>query len=611
MHKKLNLYISLWIIAFLIFPDFSMAFSISSSTINLDQPSKEIIAHMTLEEKIGQMLMVDFQGTNVSANLLKIMKEIKPGGLILYGGNISTPLQTVNLTSQLQSYSAIPLFIATDQEGGEVSRINGGTIMPAALALGAAGSLQLGYQAGLATGRELKSIGINIDLAPVIDVLHEPDKASLGSRCFSSDPTTVSAMGLAFSRGLSDAGVIAGIKHFPGHGSASSDSHLDIPLVETSRSQLNIDLKPFLQLFSSGAELVMTAHVAYPTLDSTHVISRKTKKPIVLPASLSSDINTGLARREMGYQGVIMTDSLYMRPVMENFGSQEEAAVMAVQAGADLLLIQNDPFKVKQRMVKAVQNGEISEARVDESLQRLLLLKQKRSIITITNGKIKPGTAVIANLTNDLKQKTIQMVGNPEHRKIEQDIANQAVTLLLNQGQALPWKLQEGQRIVYFVPLESIKPAADIALSSLAARSGLKKISTQGFVYRTLSQPTGNQIKAVAEADFIIVLCKGDYLPDFRANKPNPQRDFLLKIAARITQMGKPLLVLTSAPPRDKAFFSSVTTCLLTYGCSQVNINAGLLAAFGLIKPAGHLPFSVNSPDHELLLPFGYGLTYE
>ncbi len=609
MHNFSRLYISLVMIIFLVFPDLCMATSgpTPGSASKLTQSSSQILARMTLEEKVGQMLMVGFQGTQTSPSLLKTIKDIGPGGLILYGGNISSPLQTAALTSQLQEASAIPMFISTDQEGGVVSRIAGGTTMPSALALGAARSPQLAYQAGLATGEELIAMGINVDLAPVLDVLHEPDNASLGSRCFSADPNQVANIGLAFSRGLSAAGVISCAKHFPGHGLAPIDSHLDIPLVKASRAQLNTDLIPFQQAFASGTEIVMTAHVAYPALDSTQVTSRKNKQLIYLPASLSPRIINGLARNEMGYKGVIMTDSLIMRPITDNFGTQEEAAVMAVNAGSDLLLIQKDPLMVQQRLVKAVRSGEISERRINASVQRLLDLKCKRGLIAHTGNKVSPGSTI--NLSQDKgKQLVQQKVGSAAHLTLQQELANHAITLLKNQNSVLPSKLNDGQRIVCFVPLDSMLPATQASLAGLLSSQGLKNVSTPTYVFRALNKPTTEQLSTLASANHIILLTYGSL--QLTSDPFNPQRNFPLAIATQAKKLGKPLVIITATPLREQALWSTVPAVILNYGYDQANITAGLNTAFGLVKPTGKLPLPVKSATGDIILPAGYGLLY-
>lgn len=609
MPKRYHLSISLWMIVFLLFPSLRLAIPspAPSSAVNLLQPSSTILSHLTLEEKIGQMLILGFQGTQASTSLLTTIKEIGPGGFILYGSNISSPLQTAALTHQLQEDSAIPLFVSTDEEGGVVSRIAGGTTMPAALALGAARSPQLAYQAGQATGEELIAMGINVDFAPVLDVLHEPDRSSLGSRCFSSDPTLVSNLSLAFARGLSDAGIIAGVKHFPGHGLAPLDSHLDIPLVEASRQQLNTDLKPFQLAIASGAELVMTAHIAYPALDSTQVISHKNKLRIHLPASLSSDIISGLARREMGYKGVIITDSLLMRPILDHFGSQEEAAVMAIKAGSDLLLIQKDPLKVQQRLLRAVRSGDISENRINESVKRLLDLKLKRGLIAFSHNRVSPGIAV--NRSQDQGKLLVQeKVGNSAHRSLQQEIANKAVTLLQNQKATLPLKLTEGQRIVCFVPLESMLPAAQASLAGIITTLGLKKATTSTYVFRTLDALSTEHLSALGTADHIIIFSYGNL--QISPTAFNPQRNFPVAVAEQSKKLGKMPVIIAGEAIRDKTALSSFPGIMLTYGYNGASINAGLKTAFGLIKPAGRLPSPVQSADGELLFAPGYGLRY-
>ncbi|MDD4803274.1 MAG: glycoside hydrolase family 3 N-terminal domain-containing protein [Syntrophomonas sp.] len=612
MAKTHRLIISLWIMILLLFP-----YSVLASpglarpgALHSFSPSVEILSKLTLEEKIGQMILLGFQGTKVSEPLSAVIKEIRPGGVILYGSNIINPQQTVTLTRELQHASAVPLFISTDEEGGVVSRIAGGTTLPGALALGAAGSAQLAYQAGQAIGEELMALGINVDFAPVLDVLHEPDYSGLGTRCLSADPASVALMGQEFARGLNDARVIAGVKHFPGHGLAPLDSHQDIPVVGASREEMAADIEPFRQAINGGAEMIMVAHVAYPALDSTQIISHLHQEPIYLPASLSASVINGLAREEIGYQGIIITDSLLMRPIIDHFGSQEEAAVMAIKAGSDLVLIQRerDARHVQQRLLKAVRSGEISEARLNESVLRLLELKLKRGIIEYIYNRISPGTA--ANCSIEEGRKLAQeRVGSNVHRSLQQEIANKAVTLLKNNQNTLPLHLTEGQNVVCYVPIKSMVPKVRESLAEIQSTLGIKKLNVSVHYYQTQSMPDNKQLSGMAAADHLILLTYGK-LNFTILGLFEPHNNFPVAIANQACKPGKKLTVITPAPIREQSFLSAVPAVILNYGNSQANIKAGFNAAFGLIKPAGKLPVTIQSTAGEIIYNAGYGLSY-
>ena len=332
---------------------------------------------MTLSDKVGQLFMLGFSGTSVSKELTGLIDEYRPGGLILFSRNLRSPQQIARLTNALQqkaarggrAASAAPLLIAVDQEGGRVSRVPAGfTVFPACGVLGRCDSTELAYSAAAATAAELRAVGINMNLAPVLDVDTNPQNPIIGDRSFSPDPTRVCELGLATIAGLQDQKVIACGKHFPGHGDTTADSHKELPVVTASRERLHdLELRPFHHAISNGLAALMTAHVLYPALDEA------------LPATLSPAILTGLLRDEMRFTGLTLTDDLEMHAIIDHYGIGE-AAVRAVLAGADLLLICKDPDRQVTAMdavLDAVKQGAIPERRLEASLKRIAQTKQR------------------------------------------------------------------------------------------------------------------------------------------------------------------------------------------------------------------------------------------
>ena len=325
---------------------------------------------MTLREKVGQLFIVGFSGTTVLKDFAAVLSEYKPGGVILFSRNLRGLDQIVRLTNQLQKLSSQqPLFIAIDQEGGRVSRLpRGFTIFPSCAVLGQCDSSELAYAAATSTAKELHAVGINMNMAPVLDVNTNPANPIIGDRAFSSSATQVSALGLATIAGLQDNKVIACGKHFPGHGDTAGDSHEELPTISSSADRLReIELRPFRHAIENGLATVMTAHVVYRALDDSR------------PATLSPYILTELLRNELDFQGLILTDDLEMHAIVDHYGIGE-AAVLAFRARVDILLICKERDHVVTAMetvYQAARNGQISEARIEASVRRIALIKER------------------------------------------------------------------------------------------------------------------------------------------------------------------------------------------------------------------------------------------
>lgn len=326
------------------------------------------IAELTLPQKVGQLLYIGLMDNDVTANQL-ILSDLQPGGLILFSRNFTILEQTVELVnSYRQNVDLVwPLFVGTDQEGGAVSRLpeEWATKFPTARQVGQ--NVSRGRELAAAMGRELAALGLNMDFAPVLDVHSNPRNPVIGNRSFGSTPGDVWRAAEQVMDGLRSQSVIPVVKHFPGHGDTSSDSHLELPVIKAGREQLEErELWPFRSAVDAGAPAVMVGHLLVPTLDGEH------------PASLSHEIITGLLREQWGYQGLVITDDMEMGAIaQDNIG---EAAVQAVLAGVDVLLICHSYDKqvaVRDALLEAVQQGRISEARIDQSLQRILKLKDE------------------------------------------------------------------------------------------------------------------------------------------------------------------------------------------------------------------------------------------
>jgi len=325
---------------------------------------------MTLREKIGQLFMLGFHGTEPSKELRDLFTTYHPGGVILFSRNLEHPEQAARLTNALQKLSPTrPLLVSIDQEGGRVARLpQGFTVFPGQGALGRAGTTELAYAFAEVTAKELRAIGVNMDMAPVLDVHSNPTNPVIGDRSFGADPLLVETLGLAVIAGLQDNGVLACGKHFPGHGDTAADSHHELPTVSHDLDRLRrIELRPFAHCVANGLAAVMTAHVRYPALDA-HV-----------PATLSATILTTLLRAQLHFTGLVVTDDLEMRAIRDHYGI-EDAVIRAVRAGADILLICKDHERqvaAMEAVYRAVMEGDLSETQVEPALMRVLQAKER------------------------------------------------------------------------------------------------------------------------------------------------------------------------------------------------------------------------------------------
>lgn len=324
---------------------------------------------MNLREAIGQLFMFGFEGHEPSLVLETSLRNLAPGGVILFGRNLGSPEEIAALTQALQAASSTPLFIAIDQEGGKVARLQAPfTRWPSAESVGAAGSTELTTTIAASIARELTVVGINMNMAPVLDVLTNSANPVMAGRTYSSDPHMAAEHALAFFRGLAGQGVIAVGKHFPGHGDTTVDSHLALPLVPHDVNRLSaVELAPFSAAISAGIPALMTAHLLVPALDPDR------------PATLSRSILTELLRERMGFDGLIISDDLLMQGISDST-APGEAAVRFLEAGGDLALICREETAQREALravAEAVESGRLSEERIRVSCDRVATAKAR------------------------------------------------------------------------------------------------------------------------------------------------------------------------------------------------------------------------------------------
>ncbi|MCM3628282.1 beta-N-acetylhexosaminidase [Paenibacillus glycanilyticus] len=342
-----------------------------------EDPTADLVASMSLTEKIGQMVLVGMDGTEVQPDISSLIKESRVGGIILYGDNIKTASQTSKLVNSLKRINRdaggkLPLLLSTDQEGGRVSRLPKEiTAFPASKSVGHTNDPKYAYNVGAALGEAIKAIGLNTDFAPVLDINTNPKNPVIGDRSFGTTAKLVSSMGVQEMLGIKSQGIIPVVKHFPGHGDTSVDSHLGLPIVNHDLKRLRaIEFVPFQSAIKEGAPVVMVAHILMTKLDPN------------TPASMSRTVIQKLLRGELKFNGVVITDDMTMGAVgkVKAIGP---ASVQSVLAGADIILVGHDlkqQQSVVQALTTAAKSGKIPQSVIDASVYRIAKLKQSFSL---------------------------------------------------------------------------------------------------------------------------------------------------------------------------------------------------------------------------------------
>src|SRR5699024_6206572 len=529
--KPKHLFILTSILFIMMTPTHSFAVQEDSTTEKKEDAILEIIDDMTIEEKIGQLFIVhvygktptdpDYEEVNLDnnrggKNFKEVIENYHVGGIIYFNwsDNIGVPLdaQQVNrLSNGLQEIaegerSGIPLFISTDQEGGIVQRVQEpATVFPGNMAIGATGSENYAELSGEIIGNELNSLGINMNFAPTVDVNMNPENPVIGIRSFGEDPELVSRLGVAQINGYKEENVIASAKHFTGHGDTDVDSHYGLPVIDHDLETLkNIDLKPFKEAIDAGIESIMTAHIVVPALDDSG-----------LPATLSKPILTDLLREEMGFDGLIITDSLDMSGA--EVYPPDSVPVEAFKAGADILLNPPNVEDAYNGMMEAVESGEVSMDRVDESVYRILKAKMDQGLFE------DPYT----------DEGKIENIGSDEHLKVAGEIANKGITLVKNEGDVLP--IQETEKVLVTGP----SVANPAIISNHLNDKGVEANSLE-----TDTNPTDEQmeeaVELAAEVDKVVVT-------SYTANTNEDQQH----LVEQLMETEKPVAVAAMRNPYD------------------------------------------------------------
>lgn len=360
---------------------------------------KEELESMSLEEKIGQMLIVSFDNLETDEELLDRFKEVKPGGFILFSDNFESYSQAKKLIDDINSTSDIPMFVSIDQEGGRVQRLKElddqtVSVIPAMYELGLTNDINLAYEVGRVMGEELRVFNINMDFAPVLDIYSNSENTVIGDRSFGNNPDLVTNMALSFSKGLESTDIIPVYKHFPGHGDTYEDSHQELAIIDKTKEELyELELIPFIEAINSGANVIMVGHLALPNITGNYI-----------PASLSKEIINDLLREELGFKGIVVTDALNMKALTNEY-SKEEIYILAIKAGVNILLMPDFDKTTIDIISKAVLTGVISEELINESVEKILTLKYDKIFVNNSYTKDYLGSLEHDSVIKKIKKK--------------------------------------------------------------------------------------------------------------------------------------------------------------------------------------------------------------
>ncbi len=504
---------------------------------------------LSQDEKLGQLFIVALytnKGEDFISNVRNTVINEKIGGLILMQDDAA---REINLVNEFQKQAKVPLMIGMDAEWGVFQRIATAHKFPWAMTLGAIQDKNLITEMAAKIAEDCKRMGINWDFAPVVDVNTNPNNPIIGNRSFGSNVENVVSSAMAYSNGLQDNNILAAIKHFPGHGDTDKDSHLDLPVVSHDLKRLNeIEIAPFKALMDKGIGGVMVAHLYVPTLEKTKGI----------PASISKNIVTGILKEQLGFKGLIITDALNMGAVAYKFKAGELDA-MAFAAGNDIMLFSQDVKTGKKLIQQAIDKGEITQNRVEESVKKILLTKYYLGL-----NQYEPRNP--ENINEDLN--------NDSHSKIVQKMYANALTLLKDEQKLLPLNCKE---TYYYVPLEEAPYQTFLDQLNLNATVILKKPS---------------EISTIPANSTVIV---GFHKDNSTAYKPYKISTESKKIVSDLTKNQKVILnVFGSAYALKDVDIAKISTVLVAYENNDDAMIATAKALSGQTKIWGKLPVLVN-----------------
>lgn len=525
-------------------------------------------ADLTLEQKVGQMFICGFNALTPNEHANILIEQFQVGGICYFRRNVKTLPQLAELSASLQQLASgsqpFPLLISIDQEGGMVARIDheGISRIPGNMALGAAGSAEDAYRVAQIGARELRSLGVNMNFAPCLDVNNNPRNPVIGVRSFGEDPHAVAELGTAAIKGYQEEGVSATAKHFPGHGDTSVDSHLGRASVPHDVERLrSVELFPFAQAIKDGVDAIMTAHVSFPAIE-----------PSDLPATLSHAVLTGLLREEMGFEGLIVTDCLEMHAISKEYGIPE-GAIRAIEAGADCVLVSHtlsEQTAAITAVIEAVRGGRLPVELIDKAVDRILALKQRN-----------------AKLAEELPVHPIGEVAE-ETKQLLAQIAGRGITLVKDEGQ-LPLKPEQAVAVIWPELLQATQ--VDEAWSkSYTLGDALRSYGVQADDLRVGTDMSDEEVEqAVKAAEGYKQIVVATYTSESRL--PQGQQ----KLVSRLSELEDVTLVIVATRnPYDINDLPPVPAYLCSYENTPYYMNAAAGVLVGKVRPEGKLPVGIS-----------------
>ena len=602
----------------------------------------DYLSSMSTEDKISQMIMpafryyIDEEGdwtnvTEMTDDIEAALEKHSFGGVILFGQNTPTNEGTTRLTDAMQKANAKggdrpQLLITIDQEGGDVTRLGQGTVTPGNMALGAANDTELTKESAAIIGSEISAVGINADFAPDVDVNNDPANPVIGVRSFSDDPQIVAEQGAAFVQAMNETGVISTLKHFPGHGDTDTDSHTGLPLINKSYDDIKQnELIPFQACIDAGTQMIMTAHIQYPQIETNTYQSKLTGEDVYLPATLSKTIITGILRGDMGYNGVVITDAMEMDAIAKHF-DKYDAAKMAIDAGVDIMLmpvetVTKEDFEELDTYISTLaqmaDNGEISMEKINAAVKRILTLKENNGLMTPYDG-------------SDIESRVeyaINHVGTKGTHDAEWEIAKKSITLVKNEDDTLPLTTPN-QKTVILVPYDDETIPMNYAVRKLTQDGKLPEGAVvEAYSYR--KKTLEDMMPKTEGADNVIFMSEiyGAYALSGDIAKMADT------ICNDIHSKGGKFIVMSVNLPYDVARFQDADAIMLAYLAVSMPVDpedktkemqkygANMPAALYMMfseedAPTAKLPVNIPRLDEDhsytdtMLYERGFGLTY-
>jgi beta-N-acetylhexosaminidase len=566
---------------------------------------RSTLAAMSVDQKVGQLLVSSFQSNFISTDsrtfddLSTAVREYRVGGFHVFGATelaptvllnptygtvtLGQPLEAASTLNRLQGISNLPLLNTADFETGAGFRIQGATTFPRAMAFGATGDEKLAYEAGRVTGEEARALGVHVNFAPVVDVNNNPRNPVINTRSFGEDPALVGRLASAYIRGLQSAGVTATLKHFPGHGDTDVDSHIGLPIIKHPRERLDkIELPPFRAGIAAGAGAVMTGHIELPNLDPSPST----------PTTLSAPIVGGLLRDELQFHGLVYTDSMGMQGVTATY-SPGEAAVRAVKAGNDIVLHSPDDRAAFNGLLEAAKSGEISAARLDASVERILTAKARAGLHRTRTVSLDAIAAAVGTRANNA---------------IADAVSQRSITLIKDEREQVPMRLERDAQVLYLSVLDY--PAGwRIAAPSRTFIPELRQRWPNVTAIELSDRSTASEIELVrAMAPRFDAIVASVFVraasASGRMDLAPPLQALLQQFAKMTSSSKKPFVTVFFGNPYAAMFLRDVPAMILTYDFYDRAETSAVRALAGEAPIGGKLPIALPG-----MFEAGAGLT--